>query len=188
MLSIEQIINYITEKGRHCPFCCSRECMNFTVSTNISSDRKIKYVTYECLDCKKRWREVFNLVSIEELPKPEEVHMPQDIPIDPGVFKIRDDYGSAKDAKGAREILHRIIDESRNNGESTPGIRKEIADMQHSKKTKKYKQPGETKRQENLLNSKQLQGHKREEKREKAILEKAVQRKELPEEILEIGN
>ena len=72
MLSKEKIDKYLTEIDRYCSFCCSKDCISlknfsFTVSTNISSDRKIKYVTYECLDCKKRWREVFELVGIEEL-------------------------------------------------------------------------------------------------------------------------
>ena len=70
MLSKEKIDKYLTEIDRYCPFCCSKDCISFTVSTNISEDRKIKYITYECLDCKKRWREVFHLVNIEELPEP----------------------------------------------------------------------------------------------------------------------
>ena len=64
--------DYYTNAGT-CPFCRSRGC-NFTVGDFfIENGDQRAGRDIQCEDCGKKWRDMYHLVAIEELPENHEI-------------------------------------------------------------------------------------------------------------------
>lgn len=54
---------YVEKKGIHCPYCKSDSLFS---NYMFQSDGGHAWQDVECIDCKKRWKDVYVLGSIEE--------------------------------------------------------------------------------------------------------------------------
>ena len=65
MLSLEQIRKYLRTGGNYCPFCGSDQISSDPVA--VPSDDSESFALVKCTACKKQWKDLYKLVSIEEV-------------------------------------------------------------------------------------------------------------------------
>jgi len=64
MLTLEQKQKYLESDGRICPLCGS-DNLDATTASQVQEDKFFR-AEVECLQCKVRWTDVYQLVNVEE--------------------------------------------------------------------------------------------------------------------------
>lgn len=64
MLSLEQIRKYLRTGGNHCPFCGSSKIDSDPIC--VPDDDGFAFALVTCLDCEKKWKDFYKLITIEE--------------------------------------------------------------------------------------------------------------------------
>lgn len=65
MISPEKVRQYLRTGGNHCPFCGSDQIDSGPIG--VSDEYNEGCAIVECLDCKKQWKDIYKLVTIEEV-------------------------------------------------------------------------------------------------------------------------
>jgi DNA-directed RNA polymerase subunit M/transcription elongation factor TFIIS len=65
MLSKDRVLQYLRTGGNYCPFCGSDKLSSSPLS--VPADDSETCAIVECLDCKKQWKDIYKLVTIEEV-------------------------------------------------------------------------------------------------------------------------